>query len=191
MIKFFGKVRRRYLWECRCLCGVVKNVRSDALKCGDSVSCGCHKLSIFKKLITKHGLSRCRNYRRWQAIIDRCIKKNSQNYHYYGDRGIKVCSRWLKFENFLKDMGSPPTPRHTIERIDNDGNYEPKNCKWGTMKEQGNNRRNSRIINHLGMSMTVSQWGDYLGISAGLIFSRLQIGWSNERALTIEIRGGR
>jgi hypothetical protein len=107
----------------------------------------------------------------------------------YGGRGIGVCERWHhSFVNFIADMGPKPTPTHTIERIDNDGNYEPSNCRWATRAEQNNNKRDNRIIEYNGQSLNVSQWATVTGLEESTIRHRLDSGWSIKRALTAALR---
>lgn len=118
-------------------------------------------------------------------MIQRCNDAGHHAYPDYGGRGIKVCDRWLTFENFLADMGLPPQKGLTLDRFpDNDGNYEPGNVRWATKKEQANNRRSSRILAFDGESMTIAQWEDRQGFRRGLINTRLQDGWTVERAIT-------
>lgn len=115
-----------------------------------------------------------RVYRIWEHMRARCRNKNHKYFHRYGGRGIIVCSEWNAFESFLKDMGVPPSEKHSIDRINNNGNYEPNNCRWATSKEQNNNRADNRILKIKGETKTVSQWADYAGISQSTLHTRIR-----------------
>jgi len=133
------------LWECRCDCEKIVTVSSGHLRFGDTKSCGCHRRAI----ATKHGHNTDLNgksstYSSWDAMIQRCTNKNHASYRNYGGRGITICERWLNFKNFLADMGEKPEGL-TIERIDNNKNYEPSNCKWILKTEQSFNRRVNKL----------------------------------------------
>lgn len=110
----------------------------------------------------RHGMSRSKVYKAWEGMHARCRNKNSKAFKNYGARGIRVCNRWLRFENFLRDMGTPPTPLHSLDRIDNNGDYEPKNCRWGTPKEQANNRCDNHLVTHAGIVLNITQWAEGL-----------------------------
>jgi hypothetical protein len=115
----------------------------------------------------------------------RCYNPRNNRYYRYGARGIQVCDRWLhSFENFLADMGPRPSPKHSIDRIDNDKDYCPENCKWSTAREQARNRSSCRYLEHNGRRMLISDWAAELGVNRALLTKRLKRGWSVEQTLT-------
>ena len=125
---------KNILFPCRCDCGELTYVRPRDLRNGIVISCGCGQ--------TKHDQHKTAGYKVWKGMNQRCNSPTSKDFKYYGGRGIKVCQRWREnFAHFLTDMGPRPTHQHTIERINNDGDYEPANCCWATMKQQNRNRR--------------------------------------------------
>lgn len=138
-----------------------------------------------------HGGTGTPEYITWSGTKNRCFNKNDVDYPYYGGRGIKVCERWLGvngFSNFLEDMGERPTPKHTLDRKDNDGNYEPSNCKWETRLTQANNTRQNHILEFNGRKQTIAQWAREIGVSRDALKYRIYRGWTVERALTTELR---
>lgn len=167
-------------WNCQCDCGKISVVYGQDLQREKVKSCGC--LNAENRI--KHGMSRTNVHAVWRMMRDRCSNPNNAAYKNYGGRGIRVCERWDSFENFLNDMGSRPDG-YSIDRIDNDGNYEPSNCRWATTKQQLNNQRRNRVIELNGERKTIAQWADSLGIDWYTLRSRLdRYGWTIERALT-------
>lgn len=144
-------------WTCKCSCGVVKDVSGEALRDGRVKSCGCKRDEVIGCLNLSHGMSNSREYKSWQHIKYRCLNKNAAKYPDYGGRGITICERWINsFENFYKDMGNAPF-KHTIDRIDVNGNYEPKNCRWADATTQSNNQRETFRIDFHGQQLTMSE----------------------------------
>lgn len=128
-------------WNCECACGGTAIVRGGALRNGNTKSCGCRRAEVGRQHLTVHGLSERPEYEIWKTMRQRCLNRKNKKYASYGGRGIKVCDRWSSFDLFYKDMGARPSARHSIERVDNDGNYEPSNCRWATASEQRKNQR--------------------------------------------------
>ena len=163
-------------WLCQCECGNQTIVRNDSLKNGRSKSCGCYKNELSAKRIVDinktHGMSYTPEYRIWGKMHNRCSDKNSKSYGDYGGRGIKVCESWKEFENFYKDMGKRPEGM-SIDRIDVNGDYCPENCRWATIEEQSNNKRNNIYIDYNGETKTLSQWANHFDIPVWKLFQRL------------------
>ena len=118
----------------------------------------------------------------WQRMKQRCFDKNVPEYHCYGGRGITVCKRWMTFENFYDDMGKRPHGL-TLERIDNDRGYEPRNCRWASRRDQAVNRKMTRWITHNGTTLCMADWARRIGIGIALLKYRLDHGWPLDRAL--------
>jgi hypothetical protein len=127
--------------------------------------------------------SNSRAYMAWRSMKKLCLVPTAKEYESYGGRGITICERWLKFENFLSDMGNPPDGK-SLDRIDNDGNYEPANCRWATPAQQQSNTRTAKRYTHDGVTLCRSEWERRLGLFTGALTNRLKAGWSLERALT-------
>jgi hypothetical protein len=122
-------------------------------------------------------------HKAWLSMRDRCLCPTNKQFPDYGGRGIRICERWLTFTNFLQDMGKRPSPKHTLERIDNNGNYEPSNCAWRTMREQSRNRRDSRKITHNDTTANLVDWAATLGLSIQCLRYRVN-NWPLEKAMT-------
>lgn len=147
---------------------------------------GCERRHHGNGLCDAHSKLKMREeqpeYTAWQEIKRRCYNKNCIGYSDYGGRGIEMCDRWRNdFKSFLADMGKRPSEEYSIERQDVNGNYEPENCKWATLFEQANNKRNNRFITYEGKSLTCSQWSRLTGIPRIVIYNRLYMGWDAER----------
>lgn len=172
-------------WKCKCDCGNEAVVRSSSLLSGDTKSCGCLRSEI---LIHKtHGMTNTRLYRIWSGMKDRCMNPNSKYKKRYHDRGITICQEWLDdFMNFYNwAMANGYSDALTLDRIDNNKNYSPDNCRWATYKEQANNKDNNVFLLFNDEMKTISEWGEELGIKDGTIRARLNRGWSVEDALSI------
>lgn len=183
----------RALWLCRCDCGQEKIVCGQALRRKNTASCGClslelanARIQIIKYSNRTHGMARTPTWRSWDHMLQRCENPKNDRYRNYGGRGICVCAAWHSFESFFRDMGTRPTGK-TIERINNNGNYEPVNCRWATSKEQANNTRTNHLLQYEGRTQTISAWEQEVGASPNSIRSRLQRGWMPERAITTPV----
>ncbi len=128
---------------------------------------------------------RTKEYEAWMGMMRRCYRQSSVDYKYYGGRGIRVCRAWRKsFEEFLLDVGLATSPSHSLERLDNDGNYKPSNVVWATKKQQSRNKRNNHVMEVDGVKRTLAEWAELKGISRGTILTRIrQLGWDEKKAI--------
>lgn len=193
IIRDAGNKNGRSLCLCKCDCGKEKIVNKQNIKRGLSKSCGCYADEVRgKSSITHHEASvkrKTRTYRIWTGMKVRCQNKNCKMFPLYGGRGIKVCERWQKYENFIEDMGHCPEGL-SLDRINNDGDYEKQNCRWADQITQANNARTNRWIFYDGKRQTMAQWGREIGVRPQLIAQRLdRDGWSVERVLTNDFQG--
>lgn len=181
-------VDRGIMWACRCICGNEVEVNRYSLIAGTTKSCGCIKKERGYNGYRTHGLSRSPEHRVWRSILQRCLLPSSPSYAYYGGRGITVCEEWRRsFMAFLAVVGERPSLRHSIDRIDPNGNYEPGNVRWATPKEQARNRRNNRIVVLDGTSMCLTDAAERIGWSFSKLQARLRrAGTTDVRAVMTE-----
>jgi len=186
----------RYVAKCVCDCGSFVEVEIPNLKSGNTTQCNdCAKISRGKNRRT-HGHSyrasggiEIKSYYTWQAMKRRCLKEYDKRFADYGGRGITICDAWIdSYEAFLGDMGLPPSMKHQIDRIDNDGNYKPENCAWVSRKKQSRNKRNNRHISANGVTLTLVEWTEKTGMHQKTISSRIKRGWTPEEALGLTPR---
>lgn len=150
--------KTKVYWLCKCECGSEKEIEASSLREGTSKSCGCVKKENAKNLNLSHGMYRSAQYKAWQKMKERCLNPNVERYPNYGGRGITVCKRWLEsFENFYEDMGDKPTPQHSIDRKDVNGNYEKDNCRWVTNQEQHYNKTNTLYVRYKNENKSLSE----------------------------------
>jgi hypothetical protein len=172
-------------WECHCSCGNTKISKLGDLRSGRINSCGCLRKEITKQLNKSHGKSKTAEYRTWKNMIGRCTNPSRPDFKYYGERGIEVYVGWVEsFSAFYEHIGQKPTPKHSIDRIDNNLGYIPGNVRWATQTEQTNNCRSNHYVTYCGETKTLAQWAKYLGVTMHMIRNRIKRGWSIEKALT-------
>lgn len=192
-IKIVGKSDNgARIWLCKCDCGKEHYVESCRLNKNGTKSCGCLSKEKLIERSRTHGMTKTRIFSIWDGMKKRCLLPTNGGYKNYGARGIKVCERWLKFENFKEDMydsylkhveefGEKNT---SLDRIDVNGNYEPSNCRWATLEEQNNNRNNNRFIIYNGSKMTVTQIGRIVGKDFGGVMRNVRDGIYHDSSKT-------
>lgn len=173
-------------WSCKCDCGNKVVVFLGQLRAGLTKSCGCLQRETIGNLRRIHGKSGSRFYNIYKGINKRCNNPKEPGYKNYGGRGIK--NEWKSFKDFSNDMQKTYKNSLTIERINNSGNYSKENCKWATMKEQGNNKRNNHKLKFLGKEMTIAEWSEHLGIKQSVLYRRSGLGWSINRMFNQPVR---
>ena len=156
-----------WLLECRCECGTVKFFCKNNLSAGKSSSCGCVSAKNLTNLSYKHGMTNTPEFNTWRNIIARCANPDLRHFKYYGGRGISVCQEWQdSFSAFIEHIGPRPSKNHTIERIDNDGDYAPGNVRWATRLEQRRNTRaRLRTAQHRGVTKSIADWARHFGVT--------------------------
>ena len=183
----------RTIWLCRCDCGNYHETLGKYLLDGSTTSCGCRRAKILSdttKRQTTHNKSNTRLYRIWAAMRKRCRNINDSEYKNYGERGISICSEWDNFTTFYEwAMANGYADNLTIDRINNDGNYEPNNCRWVSYKVQANNTRANHYITYNDETLTLQEWAEKVGISEKTLISRInRYHWSIEKALETPVR---
>lgn len=178
--------------RCLCDCGSMHDTQRAGVVSGSTTSCGCAKHELDLVRLLKHGMARKREYISWQKMKARCLNQNLKSWPRYGGRGIKVCARWRNsFSNFMVDMGPRPAGK-SLDRIDNNGPYSPKNCRWATSSEQQINRQNTRKISFMGETRLLREWAEVLRFDPRLLSTRLYgLKWSVERAFFTPPRHGK
>jgi len=181
---------KKKTWKCRCSCGTMRIYRQEYLRSGHTSSCGCFQREAFSKRRTTHGKSYTAEYHIWSQMKTRCLCSTVPGFKDYGGRGIKVCDRWKKsFSVFLADMGPRSSVVHSLDRINNDGNYEPGNCRWATPKQQSANQRSNRRLTIDGVTLTLAEWAERTGMRVSTIWTRLNRDWPAADAVGRRIRG--
>ncbi|WP_144378496.1 hypothetical protein [Mesorhizobium amorphae] len=186
-------VGRHPQWECRCRCGAIKLVFETSLRSGKSQSCGClHREKVNEALLAarlshRHtrSMTYTSEYAAWQSMRARCCNPSRVDYPRYGGRGIKVCTQWRdSFERFLADMGPKPSTKHQIDRYpNNDGNYEPGNCRWATPIQQARNRRSSKVVVGFGGELPLIEFCEVIGAHYKTVRQRMDRGSTFEKAV--------
>lgn len=178
VVEFVSRDSKHRVYIFRCHCGKLFKTQFNNVRKGNTKSCGCIKK---EKCFKTHGLSSSKVYNVWRGIKSRCNIPTHISYKNYGGRGIKVCDRWLKFENFIADMGIP-TGKVDIDRIDNDGDYCPENCRWASRQENCDNKRTSKKYKIDGQLMSSHQVSEIYNINKKCFVKRVRMGWEPEKA---------
>lgn len=165
-------------WLCVCDCGNTSVVRSSDLRNGVTVSCGCHRKQKASQRLRTHGKSRTAEFGIWLGMKERCYRQSSPHYERYGARGIRICDRWRHdFAAFIADMGERPSIRHSIDRIDTNGDYSPENCRWATPLQQARNRRSNARLVFNGKTMCLTEAAEASGLKISTLKNRWTNGW--------------
>ena len=171
-----------------CECGIVKQMRNADLNRGNVCSCGCYKSALLSSKTKTHGMTGTKVYRAWCSMVARCGRKSHKQWKDYGGRGITVCERWRTFENFYADMGDPPAG-YDLDRVDNNGNYEPGNCEWVTPARSTRNRRVTVMATIDGETKPLADFADASGVRRKTAYYRVRrMGWDHKRAVTAPVR---
>lgn len=186
-----SSVEGRVHWECLCDpeqggCGNIVIVAAAKLKKGNTRSCGCFQKDASSEANTKHGYSQTEEYNIWSMMLERCYNPDHVRYHRYGGRGIGVCAEWKDdFMAFYRDMGQRPSPKHSIDRIENDKDYCKDNCRWADKFEQANNRTNNILHEFNGEKKSLAEWCRELNLNYMKVYYRLSKGLPFEEAIAV------
>ena len=194
VIEFYGINKHGHsIWMCKCDCGNTAIVASSDLRSGRTLSCGCLWRERIVEAKTTHGMSHSEVYAEYKDMKNRCYNEKAHNYDYYGGRGIKMCDRWRddirEFYNDVSTLSNFGKEGYTLDRINNDGDYEPENVRWATHKEQSNNRRPrscSRVYEYNGEMRSLKEISTITGISYSTLINRILNGWDPETAFSTE-----
>jgi hypothetical protein len=193
VLEFAGTHKRNALWKCRCECGNEKVIAGRNLKNGNVKSCGCLRSEKTISRNYKHGEINTHLYKIFNQMRNRCNNPNHKDFKDYGGRGIEVCQEWNDISAFLlfRDWAISQGYKDglSIDRRENDKGYSPDNCRWVTVKEQNNNKRNNHLITYSGETKTLAQWATDRNIPRDILYSRIKLGWSLEDAFTKPIKG--
>jgi hypothetical protein len=177
VIEFVGSKNKRRMWKCQCECGNTTIVSTSDLATGNTTSCGCKHKELYHKHSVEmktHGMTNTRLYHCWTDMKQRCTNPKNAHFKYYGGRGIKVCEEWNNSTNFIEwALKNGYRDDLTLDRINVNGNYEPSNCRWATIKEQANNKTNNVFYTHNGETLTLAQWCERLGLNSQCISSKV------------------
>lgn len=180
MVVLYGT--NRSISKCLCSCGNEKEIATSSLKAGLTQSCGCIKREQTIQNNTTHGKSKMKEYKHWMYLKGRCNNPNTKCFHRYGGRGIKVCKRWVdSFDNFLLDMGLMPTPKHSVERVNNNKGYMPQNCVWATTKQQAENTSKTIKVRYKGEVQLMAYWAKKFGMPVRNLYKRYHNGMRGDK----------
>lgn len=179
----------RTQWKCQCSCGNIKTVASGDLISGNTKSCGCLNIELLVGRRLIHGMRKTPEYTAWCNMKNRCYDPTNKYFNDYGGRGIKIFHEWQNdFMAFFDHIGPKPTPKHTLERVDNSKGYFPGNIIWDSRQAQANNTRHNHHITIKGTTKNVTQWAKTIGVKPSLIYNRLWLGWNSQRAVLQPVR---
>lgn len=179
----------RYIWRYQCDCGRFVDMPAKNVRRAQLPSCGCAVRERAAAKFLKHGKHKSTEYTVWQAIKNRTLRITAKDFAKYGAVGIGICDEWLSFENFLRDMGPRPSPKHSIDRIDNAKGYSKENCRWADATTQCRNKTNNAKLTAFGQTKLLVEWAEQLGVSTAVIRQRLKkYGWAPEKAVSTPAR---